>query len=514
MVLYFRNFDSLVCSELEIICVREFKQYLLAMNCRCRGVSTLLTNLLHQRQPMNRYDEPWQAQYADFMVGLSFGHISWIVYKECQVILFAIKTEVKNSKIHEILLNPSNDYLIKEGDTCVYISQSPKDINDIRYLAVRQLRDTRPMTAGFSDAKNTVSKTMVNNVHKNTAKPPPERYKLSRLPTPRHALLTGSRDLISRLGQSPIRPRPSAEKLDDSDKQSDDVSLPLSYVLEEPPKLEEAVIDSAKGMRGHILVCVHREVINIFKFIYNLRCMFPKVYYVVGDCRQPDDLLRAGVKNAKQVVVMSEKDCLDDCERNSDSPAIMTSHIIDLLVQERAEGAYTIVNLIEKSNIRFMHLLQEKDVAEEIDVFYTPAYAAGDVIADSLISNVLLSQTYYKPDIVSIIKTLCGMPGPLQDGSVAHLLSSSPEFDNINSAAIHAPHLTSMAMPEEFVDQTFAFMFETLLLEKGVMPLALLRAPNDALGNELPFVYTNPVPSLILKASDEVFILTSPMFPQ
>lgn len=48
----------------EIICVREFKQYLLAMNCRCRGASTLLTNLLHQRQPLNNYDEGWQAQFG------------------------------------------------------------------------------------------------------------------------------------------------------------------------------------------------------------------------------------------------------------------------------------------------------------------------------------------------------------------------------------------------------------------------------------------------------------------
>lgn len=49
----------------EIICVREFKQYLLAMNCRCRGASTLLTNLLHQRQPINQYDEGWQAQFGE-----------------------------------------------------------------------------------------------------------------------------------------------------------------------------------------------------------------------------------------------------------------------------------------------------------------------------------------------------------------------------------------------------------------------------------------------------------------
>lgn len=50
----------------EVICVREFKQYLLAMNCRCRGASTLLTNLLHQRRPMDIYHESWQAQYGKF----------------------------------------------------------------------------------------------------------------------------------------------------------------------------------------------------------------------------------------------------------------------------------------------------------------------------------------------------------------------------------------------------------------------------------------------------------------
>lgn len=157
-----------------------------------------------------------------------------------------------------------------------------------------------------------------------------------------------------------------------------------------------------------------------------------------------------------------------------------------------------------------MHLLQGKDVAEEIDTFYTPAYAAGDVIADSLISNVLLSQTYYKPDIVSIIKTLCGMPGPLLDGSAKRLLNATDDIQSVDSAMEHAPHLTSMALPSTFAGQPFSALFETLLLDHGVLPLGLFRMPDDALGNELPFVYTNPVPSLILKASDVVFILSSP----
>lgn len=49
----------------EVICVRQFNQYLLALNCRCRGASTFLTNLLHQRDPLNRYDAPWEAQYGN-----------------------------------------------------------------------------------------------------------------------------------------------------------------------------------------------------------------------------------------------------------------------------------------------------------------------------------------------------------------------------------------------------------------------------------------------------------------
>lgn len=101
------------------------------------------------------------------------------------------------------------------------------------------------------------------------------RYKLSRLPTPRHALLTGSRALIMRLGQTPV---PETPVHDEAVPQplpfNQDTSLPLSYILDEPPELSEVLIDSAEHMRGHILVCLHHEVINIFKFIYNLRFVF------------------------------------------------------------------------------------------------------------------------------------------------------------------------------------------------------------------------------------------------
>ncbi|KAI8886667.1 voltage-gated potassium channel [Backusella circina FSU 941] len=508
----------------EIICVREFKQYLLAMNCRCRGASTLLTNLLHQRQPINRYDESWQAQFDDgscneiytakaasCITHLSFGQATLYLYQETQVILFAIKTFNHSKQDYEILLNPSNLYVIKISDICVYIAEGPSEIQDIDSLGrpyPGYFNDTSisphspdippPLMDDASFPKPSLSaNTTISHTSSYGQRSIDQTFSIDKLPPQRHALLTGSRALIKRLGKK--------------DPVEDDTNgSPLCYLLNSPVSLEDVSIEETEHLSGHIVVCLHREVINVFKFIYNLRsphirpeelqdivllCAkkpsdrifnlishFPKVYFMEGNCRHPEDLLRAGVKRAKQVVVLSEKECLDQYERNSDSPAIMTSHILDLLLQERPKDAYTIVNLVETSNIKFMHLLQEKDIAEEIDVFYTPAYAAGDVVADSLISNVLLNQTYYKPDIVSIIKTLCGMHG--------------------------GRCLTIIPLPTQFIGKNYAALFKCFLIHHEVLAIGLLRAPDNGLGNELPFVYANPVPSLMLKSTDQVYVFS------
>jgi hypothetical protein len=153
-----------------------------------------------------------------------------------------------------------------------------------------------------------------------------------------------------------------------------------------------------------------------------------------------------------------------------------------------------------------MHLLQGKDIAEEVDLFYTPAYAAGNVVVDSLLSNVLLSQTYFKPDIVSIIKALCGMPGPLYDQDTAHILSCKHQPDGVPLLK----HLTLTVLPPNYIGKNFLQVFEDLTIEHQVLPLGVLRAPDENMGNELSFVYTNPVPSLILKRSDKIYVLASP----
>lgn len=105
---------------------------------------------------------------------------------------------------------------------------------------------------------NESSRSRSSSVHQ---PPRQQAFELSKLPTPRLALLTGSRKLISRLGQLPTISNPEVEM----------ETSPVCYLLTHSATLRELTIDSAENMNGHILVCVHKKVSNIFKFIYNLR---------------------------------------------------------------------------------------------------------------------------------------------------------------------------------------------------------------------------------------------------
>lgn len=47
-----------------------------------------------------------------------------------------------------------------------------------------------------------------------------------------------------------------------------------------------------------------------------------------------------------------------------------------------------------------------------------------------------------------------------------------------------------------------------LALNQGMIPIGLLRERDvEELGNEMPFVFTNPPPSLVLRGNDLVYVI-------
>jgi hypothetical protein len=86
-------------------------------------------------------------------------------------------------------------------------------------------------------------------------------FKVAKLALRKHSLLTSKR--LSALTF-------------ESDAQSGSSALSLThtlscYMLETPSKFEDMLISNAESMRSHVVVCLHREVPNLFRFIQNLR---------------------------------------------------------------------------------------------------------------------------------------------------------------------------------------------------------------------------------------------------
>lgn len=73
-----------------------------------------------------------------------------IVYNECLVILFSVKTRLDSCEHREILLNPVNNCTIKEEDFCVYLCESSKDVNNLVCITIKVF-SAKPFTSVFLD---------------------------------------------------------------------------------------------------------------------------------------------------------------------------------------------------------------------------------------------------------------------------------------------------------------------------------------------------------------------------
>ncbi len=68
--------------------------------------------------------------------------------------------------------------------------------------------------------------------------------------------------------------------------------------------------------------------------------------------------------------------------------------------------------------------------------------------------------------------------------------------------------LSQISLPEIFINRTFGFAYLSLLETSGMITLGILKTEsNNYLGNQFPFVITNPPPSLLMEKSDLLFVL-------
>ncbi|XP_031621152.1 potassium channel subfamily T member 2 isoform X3 [Contarinia nasturtii] len=169
-----------------VVCEDEFKYALLANNCTCPGVSTLVTLILHtsRGQEGQQSQEEWHRLYGKCSgnevyhiilgdsrffgeyEGKSFTYASFHSHRKYGVALVGVRpAELPEFYEETILLNPGPKYTMKKDDTCYYMSIT-KEENSA--FVVNQNQTTPEQPKEVVSANNNTS----SNQHQYTAPVP------------------------------------------------------------------------------------------------------------------------------------------------------------------------------------------------------------------------------------------------------------------------------------------------------------------------------------------------------
>ncbi|KAI8354846.1 hypothetical protein B0O80DRAFT_507681 [Mortierella sp. GBAus27b] len=149
---------------------------------------------------------------------------------------------------------------------------------------------------------------------------------------------------------------------------------------------------------------------------------FPRVFWVIGNCRHQRDLVRAGILGASSIVVMSHVINGLEGDEFSDSTAIMAHYMIYQTLQQRnlLGRQHIIVEMLERGNIRFMNV-RDLSISQAYQgsrsssprsssggFWMSPIFASGQVLIAGLLDNVLY-QAYSKTHIIDLVRLCCGV---------------------------------------------------------------------------------------------------------
>ncbi|KAJ3216082.1 hypothetical protein HDU67_009962 [Dinochytrium kinnereticum] len=452
-----------------VICIDDIKQIVLAHTALYSGSAALLINLIHKYTPYDRYTQTWGALYGDgagneiysdqinpVFDKQKFTDVASYLYHEFQVILIA---------------NPGPSYIFKSEDRYVLIAQGPQELTDIRNLTILEYQ------ASF--ARDMESYALVKEGEERTQvlRPTLDRFEDSFFPAYEDTVIG--------------TPSPHYS----------DANVQFCHLLRISSSLDEAAYLTAADLRPIIFICDRLPTEEEFSIL----SVFPKLYFIVGDPRSERDLLSAGIAFAEKVIIFSMSNQQGD--QFSDSSAIMISHLIHSMTTTSGSRINVVIELEKRVHIRFLQPSSLKNarrrrkanaatrvIDQNLGYLYTPMFASGRVVVAAMLDCLLFQMSEGEDNpIVDSFRLLSGV----------HLRK---DINLYQRHGLRSSYLRQIPLERTYHGRRFSEMFQEFVKAQGRIAIGIFRTGRN-LTNRLPFVITNPLPSLILEPEDQIFII-------
>eukprot|EP00835_Amoeboradix_gromovi_P002574 NODE_149_length_17312_cov_0.399349.p1 type:complete len:944 gc:universal NODE_149_length_17312_cov_0.399349:391-3222(+) len=489
-----------------VICIDIIKTVLLAFSCLNPGASTFITNLMNSFVARSKINSKWVMEYNDgccnemytcsivsHLTGFSFYNIAPFLYEHFQVLLIGVRVWSRKYQKFVIFLNPY-DYRPTLEDEFIVIAQSPKDVEFVENMEFEYF------------CKMYKEPSIVLELDTTTFNEFPvvsDEYV--------HAV--------------PFREFSSSKRT-------------VCHLLKNACSMENRTLMNAKHLSNHILIIPADYNIGAFMTVmrsailqkseffdvlilfnryptedeYKLLSRFPRLYFIVGNPRNMNDLETAGALSCSRVVIFTQSEPTHAVKDFDDAPALMIKHSITTLWQEHDISEKSVlVELTERRNVRHLSseslkqanfftrkLLKSKSTSQQHyttieEIAHDPVFAAGDVLIDNLLDNIIY-HSYKGSHAFDLVKTLCGIR--LQED-----LELSKEMGIPNG------YMYKEMIPMEYWEVSFAEFFRVSLTMHKRVAVAIYRPPNAERGNNLPYIYTAPIPIVKLKKGDAAFYI-------
>eukprot|EP00834_Sanchytrium_tribonematis_P004730 NODE_249_length_11770_cov_0.803530.p2 type:complete len:950 gc:universal NODE_249_length_11770_cov_0.803530:9857-7008(-) len=494
-----------------VICTAIVKTVLLAFSSLNPGASTFVTNLMNSFNPHAKVSRKWIMEYndgccnemftcgiADHLKGFLFCNLAPFIYEHFQVILIGIRIWSPKHQKFYIFLNPY-DYRPKVEDEFIIIAQNLHDVEEVENMDFEFFCNhykEPSMVLGKDDSfKESIlfEFPVINDSYT-------------------HAV--------------PLKPSVASKRA-------------ICHLLKEPLPMEQRILDNALELKNHILIIPRNHDLGICMVVLRSAILqkseifdvvifsprlpteeeylylqsFPRMFFVVGNPRKMKDLERAGALTCSRVIIFSQTEKSEHYVRDfDDAPSLMIKHSITILWQERCvKEKPVLVELHERRNVRHLssdslkqanvlkHSRLRKGKKEEVpytsieEVAYDPVFAAGGVMIDNMLDNIIF-HSYKGSHAFDLVQTLCGIR--LQE-----------DLEIGREMGISNGYMFLEEIPAEFWGVSFAEFLRSSLTMFRRIPVAIYRPPTTDRGNQLPYIYTAPLPVVKLRMGDQAFFI-------